>query len=321
MKLKILLLGLILILVYSCEEDLNPNAEFLERNVLTCVVRSDTNYQVLTLTRSYQVEGLDPNENKIDPAIKNADVKMWYNNKAFQFKDSSVARINNERYNTPVSFYYNNEMKPTPGKDIEVEALLPNGLLLRSVTTVPKTNSLYFTGSNRIISLDNKFGHIEITWTKFTNLYYHPVLSIKYYDNNLGDNQIKVKVVPIKYITSQGVEKPFYPIPSEQNTVTFDQTACDRAMREISGDNPVKSDYSILDAELKLMVFDENLSAYYSSVGTFLDGFTIKVDQPDFTNINGGFGIFGSYSIKYYKLNFTEEYVQSFGYVAGITGF
>lgn len=321
MKLKILSVIIIMALVYSCEEDLNPNADFIERNVLSCVIRSDTNYQVLTLTRSYFVEGLDPYQNKEYPAIKNADVKMWYNNSVYQFYDSTITRTDTSRYTSPVSFYYNNTMKPLGGKAVEIEALLPNGLLLRSITNIPPVNSLYFSGSDKLITTFNPGGHIEATWTKFENLFYHPVLVIRYFNRTSGDSKVQEKIVPIKYVDNNGESLPIYTTPTSDNTIAYDQSACDRAMEEISGDDPVKENYSILDAELKLMVYDENLSAYYSSVGTFLDGFTIKVDQPDFTNINGGFGIFGSYAMKYYKMNFSEEYVESFGYIAGITGF
>ncbi|OGU36481.1 MAG: hypothetical protein A2068_10630 [Ignavibacteria bacterium GWB2_35_6b] len=321
MKLKIFIIIIAIAAIYSCEEDLNPNAEFLERNVLTCVISSDTNYQVLTLAKSYSINGLDPYENKVDPSIKGAEVIMWYNDQAFQFHDTTIERTDNSRYDTPVTFYYNNNIRPAAGQPIEVEALLPNGILLRATTTVPPIRDVLFSGSDKLITLNNFKNHVEVRWTKFPNLFYHPVLVIKYYDKNTGDSKLQEKIVPTKYINNGNSVSPIFTVPSANYSVTFDQNAIDNAMREISEEDPVKSNYSILDAELKLMIFDENLSAYYSSVSTFLDGYTIKVDQPDFTNVNGGFGIFGSCVMKYYKLNFTEEYVESFGYTAGITGF
>ena len=66
---------------------------------------------------------------------------------------------------------------------------------------------------------------------------------------------------------------------------------------------------------LELYVFDRNLSGYYASVGKIGDSFSIRLDEIDFSNVEGGFGVFGSYISQKLAIAFDEEYINSFGYI------
>ena len=65
---------------------------------------------------------------------------------------------------------------------------------------------------------------------------------------------------------------------------------------------------------LELIIYDEYLSNYYSSIQQGLDGFTVKLDNPDYSNIKGGLGIFGSYIKKDYTIGFKPSFLQSVGF-------
>ncbi len=316
---KRLLINIFLIavagLLYSCKEDFNIQAEFRPRNILTCIIRPDTSFQVVTLSSSYEIEGLNPYSNTETPSILGADVKMWYNNQVYQFRDSTIDRIDTSRYSTPITFYYNNDLKPIGGRFVDLEALLPNGLLLTSETQVPDLESMSFVLSDTLVPPLGYRQEVELNWTKMGELVYHPQFIIIYY--NRVDHQKYEKEIPLNYSESSGAYIPNYPKPSSRNSFVFDMDVINRAMSEISEGDPVKSNYSIVEMKLKVMVYDKNLSAYYSSVQQFLDGFTVKVDQPDFTNVRGGFGVFGSINVKEYELKISGSYVESFGYIVG----
>ena len=65
---------------------------------------------------------------------------------------------------------------------------------------------------------------------------------------------------------------------------------------------------------MDLLIFDEYLSSYYSSIQLGVSGFTIRIDDPDFSNIKGGLGIFGSYVRTKYTLRFSSPYLKSLGF-------
>jgi virulence-associated protein VapD len=58
-----------------------------------------------------------------------------------------------------------------------------------------------------------------------------------------------------------------------------------------------------------------NLSRYVSSTNQAFDDLTVTVNEADFTNVEGGLGIFGAYVNKIYdNIQFQENYIESFGY-------
>ena len=49
-------------------------------------------------------------------------------------------------------------------------------------------------------------------------------------------------------------------------------------------------------AVFQMIQVEDNLFNYYFIANNFADKFSIRVDQPEFTNINGGFGVFGAFT-------------------------
>ena len=50
------------------------------------------------------------------------------------------------------------------------------------------------------------------------------------------------------------------------------------------------------EAHLYLLQVDKNLYDYFNVTNGFRDPYSIRTDQPDFTNIQGGYGVFGSFN-------------------------
>ena len=57
-------------------------------------------------------------------------------------------------------------------------------------------------------------------------------------------------------------------------------------------------------ANCYLVQTDQALYVYYNVANGFRDAFSIRMDQPDYSNIEGGLGVFGSYNVdkKSYEL-------------------
>ena len=89
-----------------------------------------------------------------------------------------------------------------------------------------------------------------------------------------------------------------------------------KALQEISDTDPIKDNYAVFQNLLfSCIAFDQPSSRYLSSTGGNVDDLTVSVDVADYSNIEGGFGLFGSYSQKNYtRLRFLQDYIESFGY-------
>lgn len=302
------------ILLGGCEENFSPKAEFQQKYALNCIIRGDTTFQTASISMSYDVPGFDPYSNHTDPFLSGATIRIWDgNDSVYFFRDSSVARSDTSRYNTPFHFYYLKGFQPKPLDSLEILAVLPNGKKLHAYTRVPD-KVVFDTLSDGIVPDSVKPDFTEY-WLQNSNIgWYIPKLLLYYRINVNGTVVTKTKEVALNYTVVNGVPTPVYPKPQRLVQITYKNRYLDSAMVQISRGDPNKGNYRVMAAILNLLIFDEDLSKYYSNMNGYYDDYTVRVDITDYTNIEGGFGIFGSF-IKIEKLVvLTNDYIHSFGY-------
>jgi hypothetical protein len=305
----------IMLLTYSCSDSFNPIAEFKEDYVLTCIIKSDSSFQIATLSHSYSGEGNDPALNTEDPSIIGADIRVWIGDSVYVFRDSSIVRTEPSRYGTHFNFYYNNSFIISPNENIEIEALLQNGRRLKASATAP--DRIIFNSESDVIIPAVGSNLVRFIWDQqVEGMFFSPQLTIRYKQNEGGMMVEKFKIIPIEYTQQNGEEIPVYPKPSDKTYVNYQLDAISRALEEISESDPEKENYSIYEKPIfTLFAFDMNLSRYVSATNQTFDDLTVTVNESDFTNIEGGLGVFGSYIDKTYdNIIFQKIYIQSFGY-------
>lgn len=303
------------LIVYSCEEDFNPKTEYKERFALTCIVRGDTTLQYATLSRSYSIPGFDPYENLIDPFIGGADIRIWHKDNVYFLRDTVLVRDDTSRYTTPINCYFLDGFLPGSNEEIEIKAVLPTGKTLVGKTKLPEFVTFIGAASDPVVPPLDK-DNFGIQWEGKSNIgWYLSRFSVHYKKNENGTEVFYSKDVPTKYVLENGNWIPNYPAPSRSSRVGFLNSSLDSVFAQISAGDPVKSNYTILAGILEVLIFDDNLSKYYSSINGFLDQFTVRIDETDYTNIEGGFGIFGSYIKQRRGVRILTEYIQSFGYI------
>ncbi len=305
------------VLIFGCEENFSPKTDFQPKYALNCIIRGDTSFQTASISVSYDVSGYDPNTNHNDPFISGAQIRMWDgHSNVYFFRDSSVARADTSRYDTPFHFYYLDGFIPEPQDSLEILAILPNGKKLHAYTKVPQNVNfnLDSTLSDNNVPVTGKTDFTE-TWQQNSNVgWYLPRLLIYYRKTENGIELKKTQQVALNYEDIKGTQTPAYPQPERTLKITFQNKFLDSAMIQISKGDANKSRYRIMAAILDILVFDNDLSKYYSNMNGYYDDYTVRVDATDYTNVDGGLGIFGSY-IKDSKLvNLKNDYIHSFGY-------
>ena len=298
----------------SCEEDFNPYGDFKERYIFNCILRGDSTFQVAALTKSYNPATFNPDLITEDVAIKGADIRILSVDSVYIFKDSTIARTDTSSYKTPFRFYFNNYFSLTPNKEIEVEVLLTNGRRIKSATKTPP--KVQFDQQSADVISDQSPNLIQFFWNAaFSGQHFYPRLVFTYSRKVNGTIEILTKEVPIKYSTEGGVEEPIFSQINVQTNLSVEKDAIIRALNEISAGDPNKQNYAIYEfAVVQVLSLDQHLSRYYSTTNASLDDLTVRIDEKDYSNIEGGYGIFASYIKDEYKLKFFPAFVQSFGY-------
>lgn len=316
MKKNILLILFYLSLVfYSCDEGFDPYGEYKDVYVFTCMLKSDETFQVAYLSHGYRPPGVDPYENTTDPSIDNSDIRIWYNNSVYVFKDTLIERTDTSRYKTPAHCYYNDQFAVENDKSIEVEVILPGGKRLKSSSETPP--EVRFDDASETLVPPTENDNVQFIWNQVgdENIYLGG-LTLKYWQNVNGEMIEKTKVIPMQYVVSNDEEVPVYPPASPTPNTYYEVDAITKSLQDISAGDPDKQNYSIYARlSFDLIAYDLPASKYVSSVSGSIDDLTVSENVSDYTNIEGGFGIFGSYTKKTYdRIVFSESYIRSFGY-------
>jgi hypothetical protein len=204
----------------------------------------------------------------------------------------------------------NRRFKVEPDESIEVEVMLPNGRRLNSSTKTAGRVSFLDSSTTTI------WGSVDLIflWTgpSVGINYFLPKFSIIYYKKEGDQNTRHEKEVPFRYENNLPV--PF--TTSKMPLVSVSINTLKRALEEISEEDSDKASYSIaLHPEFAVAAFDDVLSKYYSTSTQSFSSLTVTLDETDYSNIQGGYGIFGSFtSTEYQQLKFAREFITSFGY-------
>lgn len=271
------------------------------------------------LAKVYDAPGTDPYLNTEDPEVMGAQIYIKFRGDEYKLKDTLVNRKDSSHYSGKQRYYYGAPLPVYANDSLSIVARMPNGTVLSSGTKVPQyldyESSIPFPRGFTTDVDVFKFGkNWEFYWrSKEIDLCF-PKMTI-YYTQLINNREVaKTIEVPLRVIDRNGVPTPLYPVANRDDKISYELASFDWAMNKISEGVAEKSDFRILHVIFTVTEYDAPLSFYYSSVNGFLDNFSLRLDEPVFTNINGGYGLFGSYFTTKHQEEFDQRYVQKFGY-------
>ena len=325
MKKVILILPFILLIIFeSCEDNFNINAPYEDIYTLNCILRNDSPVQYAIISKNvYTENGNPPAQSNIAQNIRGANIKIFYNDSVFIMRDTTIQLADSGNI-VQVNCYYLENLSIQPGNVISIEADMPDGQILKSKTKVPDISYSFlpyfpqywpgYPGYDLVTEYVWHFSDKKVVAKNILNI---PKLEI-YYEKYEGGIYIKKKTsVPLSYysyvyenmmLLYPGVELSF----NNKCYTTFENV--NKTMNEISGDDPNKSNYKITDVSFNVYGLDANLSRFCSAYNIYMESFTIKLRQIDYSNIEGGKGIFGVVYKFSRPLVVNHLYVQAFGY-------
>ncbi|HQF43449.1 MAG TPA: DUF4249 family protein [Ignavibacteriaceae bacterium] len=307
--LRIIIFINILLSFSGCDDSFNPYTDFKEKYSLVSILRSDTTLQIATITKNYLNEDNNFTNHKM-LFEKNADVRIWYGNSVFRLRDTVLTSDNGA---DTIQCYYTKDFSITTEKAIEIEALLSNGKRLKAVSETPAKTE--FKNTSEVIIPPIGKNVVQVYWIPAgMQNYYQPRLKMKCEFVENGINKIFYKELPSSVSISNGEKYPVYPKASRNNSVVYNLDAISWYLQSISDSlsSPVKLSIH-QNLVLELLTFDIELSRYISISSSTIDNFSVRFDEGDYSNINGGLGIFGSLiKTDYSKLKFIESYIRSF---------
>jgi len=317
----VLLLSIVSIFTYSCSDtSFNPYGEHEEKYILNCILHPDSSYQIVTLNKSYMVNNYDPLSSTEDTFIKGATVRLWNgNDEVVILRDTILSRLEGDVYNKPFRVYYTRNFKPKIATKIQIEALLPNGKRLTSNTFMNKQPmNIEPLDSMRFYPKDG-IGYAGAKWsTDQSNAVFAPKATVLYTRQGMFGDKVQRVSIPAYISTVNGQKVKYYPQPTSSNYWQVDSSIINQTIRSISEGDPEKIKYALYSMIIEVSILDNNLSLYYNSTSRGKDLYSVVLDEADYSCIDGGYGVFGTYAKYSVVLPFNPMFLQKLGYKSGL---
>ncbi len=271
------------VLSLSCEEDFSPKAPFEQKLVVFSLLTAARDTQYIRISRSYDVEGLDPFENRESPDVADAQVSVSIDGgSVVTFRDTVIQRESAERYGAAGTAYYAApfQISPLTTYTLDVSSLKYGNA------------SASFRTPNAIgiaHEVDRVTGDFSVTAVSRGSKGFLIRLFIVFAVIKAGTTEERVVEVP-EFISDDGTS--VYPDVDRLNSRIFWGDVISTVQNDVI-QSDTSAEVSEIGRRIVAWALEPHAYNYYQVSRGFNDPFSVRVDLPDYTNILGGFGVFG----------------------------
>ncbi len=321
--------GMLALGCISCEQPFDPKTSFVDRYVLYCVLTVRTGPPplppppppVAILRRTFDVEGTEPPASVNGPSVPDALITLEAAGTETLLDEIYVNRSDSTRYLNPPVYYQGPVISLHPGDHVAITARLKDGTVLASATDIPSykiltTSPVWEHGVTTRVS---QFTHGNVwgfNWDDYKDdqHLYFPRLLLRYLISTDSSETFRSVEIPTQYARNGDAWVAVYPGWITTKSLAYRFEAIDTTLAWISAGDPEKSRYRVSGFTFELTEFDFPLSRYYASVNGYLDPYSIRLDETNYTNIAGGLGVFGSAYVSSSVYPIDQHYATTFGY-------
>jgi len=309
---------LFLFVIVACEETFSPSAPFRPRLVVYSILSTESDTQYVRLYTTYSPPNDDPIQNPDERPVTDAQVIIADGVVNYTFRDTVIPRADTSRYRSDVRLYYCYPMKPQSGKTYALTCISPAYGQITATARIPDAAVLNIPATATYV-LDNpatnlgKGAGVSFELSSLTAAYlvrFHIVFTAEDpWESEDRRQKEKVYQVPLKrkpidrlyercQITFPQVtprKTPHVtasPVRGEK-TLSYFEFPFPAYNESIEQIQRAHFDVKFRRAVFYLIQFDDALYKYYATANPFEDRYSVRLDQPVFTNINGGLGVFG----------------------------
>ena len=290
---------------FGCEEQFSAKGPYRERMAVYAILTTRSDTQYVRVYSTYNPPGYDPLANTSDNQITDATVTLAKSDSVFSFRDTSVTRTNKSRYTSDINMYYSYPLRLKRGTSYHLSVVSPSvGTVTSTVTVIPTgVVSVVNSGEFQQPAIDGKINALVFLGQNAQG--YELRLYLEYSALINGLVEIRRVEVPASFqISSDSLHfveaaypgiiyrgQSIYMQRDGSETASFPSLGYITTVRQLRSQYP--DSLKLRKAVFVLSQLDQNLYGYYNVANGFPDSFTLRVDEPDYTNIDGGVGILG----------------------------
>jgi hypothetical protein len=284
----------------GCNETFEPKGPYEQKLVVYSVLSNRADSLFVRVYSSYNPSGHNPLDNTVDTDVQGARVLVFNDSASYMLAGVVIPRTDKSRYATNINGYL---AQPFPYQGAKMYTLMVTstaGNVSAKVTTpgpglVEANNGFVLKAPEKYTDdISAKVRLSPVTQGYLLRLYVE-------FDAVVGSRTIHVRAEVPKAIRSSA-EVSFvydYPILTRRITdriVVYEVVyfALDAYKAFLLDQVTNYGKIELRSATFVLTQVESNLYKYYNLANGFLDEFSIRSDLPDFSNITGGFGVFGA---------------------------
>jgi hypothetical protein len=300
----------LLLLTGGCDTSFNPSVAFKPSMVVYCVLTTESDTQFVRIYPTYLPPDNDPAKNPAEISVTDAVVKVTgtnplYDARICDFQLLDRKRADQSRYKSDIAAYYCFPFRPIRGATYRLTAVSPTYGTATAVTTVPGPASI--TPLNAIVLSDpllhsrDDFGLTGTLAPKakafLGRIYVDYLFTLD--DRNYFPRRFEVPLGRQVISCYWALFNETFPSPapkeSSEGKVSYSGQAYLNKLSFIYDREGASIRFT--QAVFYLVQFDQPLWDYYAVANKFQDRFSVRIDEPDYTNIANGTGVFGSATV------------------------
>jgi hypothetical protein len=293
----------VLIAAAGCDEAFDPKGTFENRLVIFGLLTPDSDSVQIRLQATYDPTESDPLSTTEGRDLSGATATIQWSTGQTTLHDTLVPYPG--RYTTGLHLL-TAPLRVARGTAYTVQVDRPGYGRVEARTRVPASAPIYFrdevllhdpAASNDLVVLiglaPEAYGYLPRLWLE--------------YEIPSQGNRVERREVPSDLIVTTSQVAPEYPLlqgaPSDRSagSTSFGlyryRSNAYRYILQRLYETYGQSDLRFRRAILTVATVDQHFYTYYFLVNGFFDPYTVRTDEPDYSNVDGGVGFVGSYAV------------------------
>lgn len=293
--------SLVSLLVCSgCDRSFDPRGPYQKRLVVYSILSTRSDSQYVRVYTTYNPSGFDPLENSSDTYVPNARVTIASDTSTYTLRNIVTPRVDKSRYTTDIVAYVAYPLPLRVGRTYALTIASADGDASATATVPGK--GLVEANNPFIMKAPEKYNEDISAKVRLSSLTQGYVVRLYVdFDTPLGEGLAHHRVeVPMSIGGNDGLDvRVEYPRLKRRivdryvvyETVYFSLDAYKLFLQELTSQYGA---FLLTSATFILTQVDPNLYKYFNLANGFQDEFSIRTDQPDFSSVEGGYGVFGA---------------------------
>jgi hypothetical protein len=293
-------MGLILFGIAGCDQPFSVKGEYHERMVVYGVLSNRSTTSIARVYRTYNPPAFDPLAVSTEVPIRNATVIVSDGTNGYQYAETTLTRKDKSRYLTDIAAYSYTPLTVQPGKQYALQVVSGEFGTVTATTTVPDTGDLRFEESDpEFLWVFAKLGSQSKGFMVRAYIEFQAIVG-----GQPRQVRIEVPSTILYYIDNIrfGAEYPTLVrrtgFGGQFSRSDFTELALFSRQGFQIIQEKIATEYQSVTNQRTIFILtqaDEHLYDYYNIVNGFQDPYLVRLDEPDYSNIGGGVGVFGSF--------------------------